>query len=467
MRREYAVTEFFYSIFNFLLFFYKKLFIIILTFFTLIPFRYLSLNLGALSMGIPTLLINAFIIILCIFFYQIFWLDKDGKEARNDVLISFLASIAIVLCMTFPFKFNSGYIYDLRLIPILLAVLYGGFRSFIFITFVFLSYRFYLGGNGFFPAVIIYFMITSITMALQYFLADYFKKRIILFSTLLLTICTISFSIFAIMSQIRLSAKVQPDFIHFLTNYIVINILTVLLSLYLIEGMIERFKMKEKIHRAEKFIVTSELAASIAHEIRNPLTSVYGFMQMFSKNEISETHKPEYIQVMLMELEKAQLVINDYLSLIKPQVVVKEILDIRPIVHQVIDTILPMASLHNVKVESDIISSLYINANVVNIKRCLTNIAKNGIEAMTNGGILRINVKKIKKNIVIDIIDSGIGMSPEEIKRIAMPFYSTKEKGTGLGTMISYGIIKELNGDIEIKSEKGKGTRFSIIIPSS
>ncbi|WP_312472212.1 ATP-binding protein [Neobacillus sp.] len=418
-------------------------------------------------MGIPTLLINAFIIILCIFFYQIFWLDKDGKEARNDVLISFLASIAIVLCMTFPFKFNSGYIYDLRLIPILLAVLYGGFRSFIFITFVFVSYRFYLGGNGVFPAVIVYFMATSITMLSQYFLAGFLKKRRILFSVLLISLCTISFSIFALMNQMRISAKVHPDFIHFLSNFIVINILTVLLSLYLIEGMIERFKMKEKIHRTEKFIVTSELAASIAHEIRNPLTTVYGFMQMFSNNEISETQKDEYMQVILMELENTQLVINDYLSLIKPQNVVKELLDIRSIVHQVIDDILPMASLYNVKVECDIISSLYINANTVNIKRCLINIAKNGIEAMTNGGKLRINVRRIKNNIVIDIIDSGIGMSLEEIKRIAMPFYSLKEKGTGLGTMISYGIIKELNGDIEIKSEKGKGTKFSIILPSS
>jgi len=418
-------------------------------------------------MGIPTLLLNAFSIIICIFFYQIFWLDKDGKEVRNNVLISILSAIAIVLCLTFPFKFNSGYIYDLRLIPILLAVLYGSFRSFVFITFVFISYRFYLGGNGVIPAVVVYFMLTSITMALQYFQADYFKKRKILFSTLLLSICTISFSSLAIMSQIRISAKVQSDFIHFLSNYIVINILTFLLSLYLIEGMIERYKMKEKIHRAEKFIVTSELAASIAHEIRNPLTTVYGFMQMFSKNEISETQKGEYVQVMLMELESTQLVINDYLSLIKPQIVVKELLDIRPIVHQVIDAILPMARLNNVKVESDIICSLYIKANVVTIKRCLINIAKNGIEAMTNGGILRINVKKEKNNIVIEIIDSGIGMSPEEIKRIAMPFYSLKEKGTGLGTMISYGIIKELNGDIEVKSEKGKGTRFSIIIPSS
>ncbi|WP_285398050.1 ATP-binding protein [Lysinibacillus sp. fls2-241-R2A-57] len=418
-------------------------------------------------MGITTLLLNAFIIIICIFFYQIFWLDKDGKEARNTILISFLSSIAVVLCMTFPFKFDCGYIYDLRLIPILLAVLYGGFRSFIFITVIFVSYRFYLGGDGVYPAVIVYFMATSITMVSQYFLAGYYKKRKILFSLLLMSLCTISFSIFALMNQIQINDKVQPDFIHFLFNYIVINILTVLLSLYLIEGMIERFKMKEKIHRAEKFMVTSKLAASIAHEISNPLTTVYGFMQMFSKNEISETQKDDYLQVMLMELEKAQLVINDYLSLIKPQNVARELLDIRPIVEQVIEVILPIAIQCNVKVESDNECSYYIYANTDNLKMCLINIATNGIEAMTNGGMLRINVKKVKNHLVIDIIDTGIGMSSEEINRIAMPFYSIKEKGTGLGTMIAYSIVKGLNGDIEIKSEKGKGTRFSIIIPSS
>lgn len=417
-------------------------------------------------MGIPTLLLNAFIIIICTLCYQVFWLDKDGKETRNDLYISLLSSIAIILCMTFPINFQSGYIYDLRLIPILLVFLYGGFRSFIIITFVYLSYRFYLGGNGFFPSVVVYIMTITITLMFHYFLPTFLKTRKILFSTLLIFICTISFSAFAIMNQMRINDKVETSFIQFLSNYIVINILTGLLSIYLIEGMIEKFKMKEKIQRAEKFYAISEMAASIAHEIRNPLTTVYGFMQLFNKNEILETYKDEYLQVMLMELEKTQLIIEDYMSLAKPQIGLKESLDISQIVQQVINAISPMALLHNVEVKTSNKDPLYINANANKIKRCLINIATNGIEAMVHGGILQINVKKMKNNVVINIIDSGIGMSPEEIKRIAMPFYSTKEKGTGLGTMISYGIIKELNGDIEIKSEKGKETCFSIIIPS-
>ena len=166
--------------------------------------------------------------------------------------------------MTFPFNFQSGYIYDLRLIPILLVFLYGGFRSFIIITFVYLSYRFYLGGNGFFPSVVVYIMTITITLMFQYFLPTYLKKRKILFSTLLIFICASSFSAFAIMNQMRINDKVETSFIQFLSNYIVINILTGLLSIYLIEGMIEKFKMKEKIQRAEKFYAISEMAASIA-----------------------------------------------------------------------------------------------------------------------------------------------------------------------------------------------------------
>ena len=418
-------------------------------------------------MWIHTLLLNAFIIILCIFCYQIFWLDKDGNKVRNKVLISFLSSISTVLCITFPFSFHLGYIYDLRLIPIILAFLYGGLRSFTFVTFVYLSYRFYLGGNGFFPSFIIMVILFVSIIVLFYFVrpADLEKRRKF-FGTLLILISTSSFSVFAIITEIKIDGTPGYVRMQFLCSYIVINILTGLLSIYLIEGMIEKYKMKEKIQRAEKFYVISELAASFAHEIRNPLTTIYGFIQLVHKNEISETHKDEYLQVILQELEKAQLIIDDYLSLGKPQNNVKDSLDIRLIVNQVINNISPLASLHNIEIKSSINDSLSINANADKIKQCLINIIKNGIEAMANGGMLRINVKKGKNSIVIEIIDSGIGMSPEEVKRIAMPFYSLKEEGTGLGTMIAYGIIKELNGDIEIKSEKGKGTCFSIIIPS-
>ncbi|MGG0184463.1 ATP-binding protein [Bacillus rhizoplanae] len=416
-------------------------------------------------MWISTLLLNAFIIIICILSYQVFWLDKTEKKAHNNILISFLASIAIILCMTFPIHFHAGYIYDLRFIPILLVLLYGNTGSIIFISIVYFSYRFYLGGTGFFSSVIIYGIFIITITIFHHFLRIHFERKKTVFNILLILICTSFLSVFAVINQIEIIGKIQFDFIKLLANYIIINIFTGLLSIYLVEGMIEKFKMKEKIQRAEKFCLISELAASIAHEINNPITTVYGFAQLLHRSEALKASQDNYLEIMLVELEKVQCIINNYLSLTKPQNIIRESINIKQLFHQVKNSILPLALSHNVEIKSNITNSVYINANPEKLKQCLINIAQNGIEAMQNGGVLQINIQKIKNNIVIDIIDSGIGMSSQEIKRIAMPFYSTKEKGTGLGTMVAYSIIKELNGDIEIKSKKGKGTHFSIIIP--
>ena len=417
-------------------------------------------------MGIPTLLLNTFIIIICILSYQVFWLEHKEKMACNNILISVLSSIAIIFCMTFPFHLHAGFIYDLRFIPIILVFLYGNTKSIISIGVLYLSYRFYLGGSGVFPSFIIFTIISGITIMFRYLSPTYFKEKKILLSILLVLICTTSLSIFGIVTQINTGGKIGSTLIEFLFNYIIINIFTVLLSVYLIEGMIEKYKIKERMQRAEKFYIASELAASIAHEIHNPLTTVRGFTQLLNEDESAKMSQDKYLEIMLLEMQQIQSTINNYLSLTKPQNIIKEELDINYILNQVKDNISPLALSYNVEIKTAYYTdSLYINANTEKLKICLTNIIQNGIEAMKNGGVLQINIQKIKGNIVIDIIDTGIGMSSQQIKRIALPFYSTTEKGTGLGTMIAYSTIKELNGDIDIESEQGKGTHFSITIP--
>ncbi|EJQ94100.1 sensor histidine kinase [Bacillus cereus] len=416
-------------------------------------------------MGIPTLLLNTFIIVICILSYQVFWLEHKEKMACNNILISVLSSISIVFCMTFPFHLHAGFIYDLRFIPIILVFLYGNTKCIICIGILYLSYRFYLGGSGVFPSFIIFTIISVITIMFRYLSPTFFKEKKILLSIILILICTTSLSICGIVTQINTGGKIDSTLIEFSFNYIVINIFTLLLSVYLIEGMIEKYKIKERMQRAEKFYIASELAASIAHEIHNPLTTVQGFTQLLNENESSKVPQDKYLEIMLIEMQQIQATINNYLSLTKPQNIIKEKLDINHILNQVIDTISPLALSWNVELKLNITDSLFINADSEKLKLCLTNIIQNGIEAMKNGGVLQINIQKMKDNIVIDIIDTGIGMSSQQIKRIALPFYSTIEKGTGLGTMIAYSIIKELNGDIEIESELGKGTHFSITIP--
>lgn len=346
-------------------------------------------------MGIPTLLLNTFIIIICILSYQVFWLEHKEKMACNNILISVLSSIAIIFCMTFPFHLHAGFIYDLRFIPIILVFLYGNTKSIICIGVLYLSYRFYLGGSGVFPSFIIFTVISVITIMFRYLSPTYFKEKKILLSILLILICTTSLSICGIVTQINTGSKIDSTLIEFLFNYIIINIFTVLLSVYLIEGMIEKYKIKERMQRAEKFYIASELAASIAHEIHNPLTTVRGFTQLLNEDESAKMSQDKYLEIMLLEMQQIQSTINNYLSLTKPQNIIKEELDINYILNQVKDNISPLALSYNVEIKQHITTdSLYINANTEKFKICLTNIIQNGIEAMKNGGVLQINIQK-------------------------------------------------------------------------
>jgi len=93
-------------------------------------------------------------------------------------------------------------------------------------------------------------------------------------------------------------------------------------------------------------------------------------------------------------------------------------------------------------------------------------LGKNAIEALRDGGLLELKASRVDDQVVILISDTGVGMTPEQVKRLGTPYYSTKEKGTGLGTMVSFGIIKKMNGKIEVTSQLGIGTEYKLMFPS-
>jgi two-component system, sporulation sensor kinase B len=416
------------------------------------------------------LLLNTLIIFICILCYQVFWLDREGKDERNELLIMLLAAVSVVLCMTFPLRtLSGGYIYDLRFVPTILCFLYGGYRSLIFVSLTYLVYRFYLGGAGFYPATLQYVLLIFIIVCLHFRYPNLLKKRKMMAGIVLTFLASVIFVVVLTSHQIINKHIIEHSLIQFVILYVVINLLTMWASLYLIRVLLEKKELKKESNRSEKMYVLSELAASVAHEIRNPLTVVHGFMQLFSQNQIPENKRQEYAAIMLTELDRAQSIITDYLSFAKPEAEGQERVDIQELIKQVTNIMSPLAALNNVEIYSSlsIRESAYLTANISKIKQCLINIVKNGIEAMEIGGTLRINANERNGQLIIDIIDTGSGMTPEEVNRIGFPFYSTKEKGTGLGTMVCYSIVKGLNGKINVKSEKGKGTCFSIILPLS
>jgi two-component system sporulation sensor kinase B len=214
-------------------------------------------------------------------------------------------------------------------------------------------------------------------------------------------------------------------------------------------------------------MIVSEMAAAVAHEIRNPLTVIRGFIQLLGAEELDKEKKKYYQKISLEELDRAQLIITDYLSLAKPDPEMIEIINVNDEITYLSNILFTYSNYNNIQIIVALFEDnpLLVVGDRYKFRQALINIGKNAIEAMNNEGILEIKTNKINDIIVIIIRDNGIGMTSEQIKRLGIPYYSTKDKGTGLGTMVSFGIIKKMNGKINVRSELGKGTIYEISFP--
>ncbi|WP_052728486.1 PAS domain S-box protein [Domibacillus tundrae] len=227
----------------------------------------------------------------------------------------------------------------------------------------------------------------------------------------------------------------------------------------------EKKMAEEYLLKSEKLEMAGQLAAGVAHEIRNPLTSIQGFIQLLEEEKLSE---PEYFAIIRSEFERIEGIIGEFLTLAKPQAVNFQGNDVGHILKQTIHLMNAQATMHGIEVVSVIEPGLPLfQSDQHQLKQVFINVIKNAIEATASKGQLMITCKKTKSHLHIEFQDQGEGIPPERIKHLFEPFYSTKEKGTGLGLMVSYKIIEEHKGTMRIESEEGKGTTVHILLPIS
>lgn len=237
------------------------------------------------------------------------------------------------------------------------------------------------------------------------------------------------------------------------------------LYMTMMRDVTEKKAMQEQIRKSDTMQVVGQLAAGIAHEIRNPMTALKGFIQLL-QGSIKEDYSL-YFDVITSELRRIETIITDFLVLAKPQAVKYEERNVSQILKDTIDLLGAEATLTNVQFVAqfaDVLPSVYCEPN--QLKQVFINILKNALEVMPLGG--RIFVSTVRHNddyIVVSIQDEGDGMPPDRVKRLGEPFYTTKEKGTGLGLMVSYKIIEEHKGYIDVNSKLGEGTTFFIYLP--
>ncbi|WP_240765095.1 sensor histidine kinase [Paenibacillus dendritiformis] len=219
-----------------------------------------------------------------------------------------------------------------------------------------------------------------------------------------------------------------------------------------------------RLQRSEKMEIISELAASVAHEVRNPLQVTRGFLQLLEKQ--SGPKEKEYYHLALTELDRASGIITDFLTFAKPELNELALLNVGEELEHVQGVLLPLANMQGAEITLDVPPDLTIEGNSSKFKQAFINLVKNSIEALHSNGWIRIAAHKQEGQVIIRIRDNGVGMNRKELARLGEPYYSNKTKGTGLGLMVTFRIIEVMQGKLEFHSEKGVGTEVTVTFPA-
>ncbi|MEH6889650.1 ATP-binding protein [Bacillus sp. JJ864] len=221
--------------------------------------------------------------------------------------------------------------------------------------------------------------------------------------------------------------------------------------------------MFEEAQQAEKLAVIGKMAATIAHEIRNPLTSLKGFTQLQREKYPEDA---AYYNIMVQEIERMNAIVSELMVLGKPKQRQYVLHDIKDILSYVILIVEQPASRYGITITTAFAKKLpSIQCDEKQMKQVFLNIIKNAIESMPGGGNIIVEANVVHEQIVVSVTDEGCGISKEKIDKIGAAFYTTKENGTGLGLMVTYKILEEHQGEMEFESEPGVGTKVNIKLP--
>ncbi|WPZ16871.1 ATP-binding protein [Geobacillus subterraneus] len=405
-------------------------------------------------------LLNLFFILLPVFLVP-FWTEQEkGPRRLRLYLPTVCYAVVIVLCITLPVGAESNLIFDLRQIPLWLGSLYGGSGAAVCLAIVTIAYRSLFGGIGILITAVVSIAIAAASRLLTKTFAQLPAKQ----RTLLATLLSFASGLLTVAMAGWMAPFDRPPL-----SVSLIFLLVQPASMFIVcafrEMVHHNIALRKRIIRAEKMEAVTHLAASISHEIRNPLTAARGFIQLIEEQPLAADKRRQYARIAMEELDRAEAIITDYLTFAKPAPETPEKLNVKLEIERVVDIIRPLANMNCVDMKTTLAPFSVIGERE-KFRQCLLNVIKNAIEAMPNGGTLQIYVSIDNGRVLIRIADTGVGMTKEQLERLGEPYFTTKGiKGTGLGMMVVYRIIESMNGTIRIESEIHKGTTVSIYLP--
>ncbi len=227
----------------------------------------------------------------------------------------------------------------------------------------------------------------------------------------------------------------------------------------LTQEIFERKRAEIEMVRLDRLNLIGEMAASISHEVRNPMTTVKGFLQLLKNKQ--ESKDKESFDLMIEELDRANSILTEFLSMSRTKPTLFEGYNINDIVHSTLPLVQADALNNDILLSVELNKVPDLQLNIQEIRQLLLNLVRNGIEAMSRGGQLSIRTFATHCEVALVVADEGDGIEGHVLEKLGMPFLTTKEHGTGLGLAVSYSIASRHNGRISVETSP-KGSTFFV-----
>jgi len=239
-------------------------------------------------------------------------------------------------------------------------------------------------------------------------------------------------------------------------------------SLLILRDKTELNRLKIEMEQNKRLAAIGRLAAGVAHEIRNPLSSLKGYATFFKEIFDKSSENYTIADVMIKEVDRLNRVVSELVELAKPVTMSGKPVNIQSLIQESIKLMGYEAEMKNIEIKSDLDPDVpQIYADTDRLKQVLLNLYLNAIQSMKGSGTLGIRLfqNQSDQTVRITVSDTGTGIKKEDLPDIFEPYFTTKLSGTGLGLAIVHNIVKAHKGEINAKSEPGKGTCFTLILP--
>lgn len=231
------------------------------------------------------------------------------------------------------------------------------------------------------------------------------------------------------------------------------------------QDLTEVKQLEDRLMTSEKMALLGQLAAGLAHELRNPLSAISGAVEILSSDVKPTEDNLRLVRMASQEVDRLNLLVEDFLILTMPIQKLTTLVDLGRIISDTIESFTKTIRRGNIEILNQVEKGIYVQADSYRLKQAMWNLLLNSVDAMPIGGLIIIKSKTEDNNVVIEISDEGKGIDENFISRIFDPFFTTKEVGTGLGLAIVQKVIEGYNGKINVVSSRGNGATFVITLP--